>query len=136
MTRNHSRLTIRLLGLVAGLGLLLAACGDDSGSDSSDDDGGESAGATGECPTDVCMEGIAYNVEDVGVSTGATVSWTNLDGVAHTVTAGTPDAPQREEFDSGNIEEGASFDLPFDTAGEFPYFCTIHPSMVGTVIVE
>ena len=137
MTLDRSRLALRLLALIAGLGLLLAACGDDA--DTSSDSGGD-AGSTESagdgCETDVCMEGIAFDQLEVTVSTGDTVTWTNLDGVDHTVTAGTPDAPLPDEFDSGNIAGGDAFDLNFDAAGEFAYYCTIHPQMRASVLVE
>ena len=73
---------------------------------------------------------------EVVVSTGDNVTWTNLDGVDHTGTAGTPEAPVPDEFDSGNIGEGETFELPFDAAGEFAYYCTIHPQMQASVLVE
>jgi plastocyanin len=139
MAFDRSRLVLRLLALIAGFGLLLAACGDDS--DSGSDSGGgdestESADGGGDCDTDVCMEGIAFTELEVTVSTGDTVTWTNLDGVDHTVTAGSADAPAPDDFDSGNIAGGDSFDLNFDAAGEFAYYCTIHPQMEATILVE
>jgi plastocyanin len=137
MNSDRSRLIIRMVAVAAGLGLLLAACGDDS----ADGDAGaatdtSAAGGGGDCPTEVCMEGIAYTVTDVRASAGDDVTWTNLDGVAHTVTAGTPEAPNPEAADSGNIEEGGNYEATFPGAGEFPFYCTIHPQMQGTVTVE
>ena len=140
MSADRSRLIIRLLAFTAGLGLLLAACGDDSGSDdgqaSSDSTEATAAPAGSNCPSDVCMNGIAYTEGEITVAAGDTVTWTNLDAVAHTVTAGTPDAPQPEAADSGNIEQGETFDFTFAAPGIYPYFCTIHPQMLGTVVAE
>jgi plastocyanin len=53
----------------------------------------------------------------------------NQDGVDHTVTS------TGGLFDSGNLESGDDFEYRFDTAGTFPYFCTLHPSMTGEVVV-
>lgn len=136
MSFDRSRLTIRLLAVAAAFGLVLAACGDDSDGGAGDETSSEAAGGDGGCETDVCMEGIAYTELEVVVSTGDNVAWTNLDGVDHTVTAGTPEAPAPDEFDSGNIGEGETFELPFDAAGEFAYYCTIHPQMQASVLVE
>jgi plastocyanin len=41
-----------------------------------------------------------------------------------------------EVFDSGNLSEGDEFSFTFDEAGTFPYFCQVHPTMRGTIIVE
>jgi plastocyanin len=40
------------------------------------------------------------------------------------------------EFSSGNISSGGTFSHTFTTAGSYPYTCTIHPSMVGTITVN
>jgi nitrite reductase (NO-forming) len=77
----------------------------------------------------------AYSPNPVQVSTGATVTWTNDDAQPHTATSGeavTPDG----NFDSGIMAPGATFDFTFTEAGEFPYFCLLHPNMVGTVSVS
>jgi plastocyanin len=43
---------------------------------------------------------------------------------------------QNSLWDSGNINPGASFSRTFQTAGSFPYYCTFHANMVGTVTVQ
>ena len=77
----------------------------------------------------------AYQPNPVQVSTGATVTWTNDDAQPHTATSGenaTPDGT----FDSGIMAPAATFEHTFATAGEYPYFCILHPNMVGTVSVS
>ena len=71
----------------------------------------------------------SYNPIPVEVKVGETVTWINDDSVIHTATStdGT--------FDSGIMRKGQSFSYTFDTAGEYPYYCTLHPNMVGTVVV-
>jgi plastocyanin len=71
----------------------------------------------------------AYSPNPVSVSVGGTVTWMNNDNTAHTSTA-------NGVFDSGNIAPGASFSRTFTTAGSFPYHCSLHPGMVGTVNVQ
>lgn len=85
---------------------------------------------------EITIEGFAYSPEELTVSVGTTVVWTNRQSVAHTVTAGTPDAPNPDLFDSGNLNEDDKFSFTFDEAGSFDYHCTIHPSMQGTIVVE
>jgi plastocyanin len=57
------------------------------------------------------------------------VTWTNNDTIAHTTTSNT------NVWDSGNIPSGQSFSYTFTSPGTFPYHCTIHPSMTGTITV-
>jgi plastocyanin len=72
---------------------------------------------------------------------GETVTWTNKDNVAHTVTSGTgPSDPNKgKEFDSGFsslLTPGKTFSHIFKTSGQIPYFCQIHPTMMGKIIVS
>lgn len=80
----------------------------------------------------------AYDPLTMTVPVGTTVRWVNQDTVAHTVTSGTSDgtiAAPSGLFDSGFLEQGDTFTYTFDEVGEFPYHCTPHPWMIGTVIV-
>jgi plastocyanin len=77
----------------------------------------------------------AYQPNPAQVSVGSTVTWTNDDAQPHTATSGenvTPDG----NFDSGIMAPAATFDFTFTEAGEYPYFCLLHPNMVGTVSVS
>jgi plastocyanin len=82
----------------------------------------------------------AYSVDPIKVKVGGTVTWTNKDSVQHTVTSGAPgSADVGKEFDSGLtklINAGQTFEKKFDKAGTFTYFCQLHPTMTGTVIVS
>ena len=77
-----------------------------------------------------------YAPNNVEISVGSMVTWKNDDTASHTVTSGTiqnntptPDG----KFDSGIINAGNSFPFVFEKAGEYPYYCTIHPWMTGKV---
>ena len=79
---------------------------------------------------EVWIESSAFNPVTITVTTNTTVIWTNMDGIAHTVTSDTGD------FDSGNLDSNATFSHTFTTAGTFPYHCTYHSLMLGNVIVN
>lgn len=72
----------------------------------------------------------AYSPDDLTVAVGATVTWTNTDSVAHTSTS------DAAGWNSGEVAPGGRFSVAFQTAGTFPYHCTIHPGMIGTVVVR
>ena len=70
---------------------------------------------------------------------GDTVTWRNDDLEAHTVTSGSDGVPDNKFNSSPNfiplITPGATFSHTFIQAGDYPYFCLLHPNMVGTVTV-
>ncbi len=71
----------------------------------------------------------------VNVNIGDTVTWSNDDTAAHTVTSGTAGGGPDGNFDSSLFMAGTTFSWTADKSGEFPYVCMVHPWMVGTVIV-
>ncbi|HJS67977.1 MAG TPA: plastocyanin/azurin family copper-binding protein [Nitrososphaera sp.] len=87
----------------------------------------------------VPSNGEFYDPENVESSVGSMVTWTNDDSIPHTVTSGVVEnnSPKPDgKFDSGILENGDSFPFVFDAAGEYPYYCTVHPFMTGKVIVN
>ena len=64
------------------------------------------------------------------VKAGTTVTWANKDEEPHTVFSDTG------LFRSSAIDTGEAFSFRFDTPGTYHFLCTIHPRMVGTIIVE
>ncbi len=72
----------------------------------------------------------------VTVDVGGEVTWSNDDTAAHTVTSGTAGDGPDGAFDSSLFMAGTTFSWTATEAGEYPYFCMVHPWMVGTVIVE
>jgi plastocyanin len=76
-----------------------------------------------------------YVPSSLVVSVGTTVTWTNDDTAAHTVTSG-QDATPDGVFDSGLFMAGKTFSHTFGEAGEYPYFCFVHPWMQGSVSVK
>ena len=73
---------------------------------------------------------------EVTTDVGSEVVWSNDDTAGHTVTSGTLDGGPDGVFDSSLFMTGKTFSHKFEEAGEFPYFCVVHPWMTGTIIVQ
>ena len=97
--------------------------------------GGGTATGVSIVPGSSSLTTDSYSPNPVQVSTGATVTWTNDDAQPHTATSGAAVIPDGN-FDSGIMAPAATFDFTFTEAGEYPYFCLLHPNMVGTVSVS
>jgi len=73
---------------------------------------------------------------EVTVNVGETVTWSNDDSAAHTVTSGTPTGGPDGTFDSSLFMADTTFSHTFDNAGEYNYFCMVHPWMTGKIQVN
>jgi plastocyanin len=62
------------------------------------------------------------------------VTWFNQDGSTHHVSSGTP--PTKDGKFDGEVPSKGMFEFTFNDAGTFPYFCSIHTSMTGTIVVK
>lgn len=105
--------------------LILGACSNDNANPGSSNDGG------GQAPNTVDISNFAFSPQTITLAAGTEITWTNKDAAAHTVTSDDGNFPS-----SGNLSQGQTYKVTFSTAGTFPYHCTIHPSMTGTVIVN
>lgn len=84
---------------------------------------------------EISISGFTFVPPKVRVSYGDTVTWTNADEFQHTATSTGGSA---KSFNSGTLNFGASYSIvinPSDGRGPFPYFCSIHPTMVDTIFV-
>ena len=81
--------------------------------------------------------GAGFEPHEVTVSPGATIVWDNQDNALHTATSGkSPNADGK--FDSGLVgakQQSKPVTMPTEP-GEYPYFCTLHPFLTGTVVVQ
>ena len=88
---------------------------------------------------EVFMRSIAFDPPEITIRVGESVTWNNRDIVPHTATSGNPgDGDLGSIFRSGLLVQGATFTHTFNEAGEFIYFCEVHPLMMrnARVIVE
>jgi plastocyanin len=88
-----------------------------------------SASAAGGGAAAVSIKGFAFNPATIQAKVGENITWTNDDGVAHTVTL--DDGSSK----SGNINPATTYSHAFAQAGTFTYHCEIHPQMKGTITV-
>ena len=91
----------------------------------------EGSGSLGCDETNECY--IPFNVS---VSTGEEITWSNDDSAAHTVTSGSPADGPDGNFDSSLFMAGSTFSVTLDEAGEYPYYCMVHPWMLGNITVN
>ena len=161
MRHHQARLRWGALALATLLALSASGCGGDDDGDDASGSGEESTETTADAAAGTTEGGGAYGDEgdegdedtttapeaggeagavevagfeftpgEIEVAVGDEVTWTNDDDTTHTVTA--DDA----SFDLSLDGSGTTASQTFDEAGEFPYHCSIHGSMVGTVVVS
>lgn len=85
------------------------------------------AGAPG---AQIVIKDFMFGPTSVTVKAGTTVTWVNRDDEPHTI------ASDSGLYRSGALDTGGEFQFTFDKPGTYHYVCTIHPRMLGTVIVE
>lgn len=74
---------------------------------------------------------FAFEPATITIKPGTTVVWTNDGPTQHTTAS-----KEGNVWESKIMEKGDVFRYRFDTSGTYPYWCTLHPSMLGTVIVQ
>ena len=81
-------------------------------------------------PTQIVAKDFMFSPTPLTVKAGSTVTWTNKDDEPHTVVSDTG------VFKSGGMDTNESFSYKFDKPGTYHFTCSIHPRMVGTVVVQ
>lgn len=102
------------------IALAITACGGDDGSGPDDD-----------VRTIEMRTGNSFAPANLSIEAGTTVRWVNEDAIAHNTTSSTAGL-----WNSGNLQPDATFQRTFNDSGSFPYTCTIHPGMSGTITVN
>ena len=131
MSVRSSLVACFTIGATTGL-LVLAACG---GGYSSNPTPAPSPTQSPSADVTITIQGQrgnqSYSPSPMTVRVGQRVAWQNADTIAHTATQ------DASGFNTGNLAAGAtSSPITMSTAGTFPYHCTIHPGMVGTITVQ
>ena len=78
----------------------------------------------------VKIDNFTFSPQRLTVKAGATVTWTNRDDIPHTVTSSS------KVFRSNALDTDDKYVFTFATPGVYEYFCSLHPHMTGTVVVE
>ena len=80
--------------------------------------------------TRIVVKGFMFNPTPLTVKAGSTVTWTNMDDEPHTVVSNTA------LFRSGALDTKESFSFKFAQPGTYHFTCSIHPRMVGVIVVQ
>ena len=81
-------------------------------------------------PTQVAIKDFMFKPVPLTIKAGSTVTWANMDSEPHTVVGDTG------LFRSGAMDTNESFSFKFDKPGTYHFTCSIHPRMVGTIVVQ
>jgi amicyanin len=90
---------------------------------------------TSGCPAfaadaEVTIDNFTFSPQTLTIKAGTKVTWTNRDDIPHTVASAT------KAFKSPALDTDDTYSFTFTTAGSYEYFCSLHPHMTGTVVVE
>jgi len=91
---------------------------------------GSSAKTPQPTSAEVKVDNFSFGPASLTVAVGTTVTWTNRDDIPHTVVS------TDKVFKSKVLDTDEKFSFTFDKAGTYPYFCSIHPKMTGSVVVQ
>jgi plastocyanin len=78
----------------------------------------------------VMIDNFVYNPVPLTIKVGTTVTWINHDDIPHTVDS------TEGKFKSAALDTDDKFEYRFTAAGEYPFYCRIHPKMTGKIIVQ
>ena len=92
---------------------------------------GNLPGTTINSGNNVHIKNMAFSPATLTIKVGDTITWTNQDSASHTVTS-----DSGTELNSATLVNTQTYSHTFNTAGTFPYHCSIHPGMKATIIVQ
>jgi plastocyanin len=118
------------LAAILVAGSLLSGCGKDSDHATIPQSSSASAAVESSTASQINVDNFTFSPQTLTVPVGATITWINNDDVPHTVV----DVDKR--FKSAALDTDDKFSFTFTTAGEYSYFCGIHPHMTGKIIVK
>ena len=89
-----------------------------------------SANTSQPAATQINVDNFSFGPTTLTVAAGTTITWTNRDDMPHTIVS------TEKVFKSKVLDTDEKFSFTFDQAGTYPYFCSIHPKMTGSVVVH
>lgn len=138
-TKKKSMPHLSMIIMLSFLLFTFVSCGSDgssTGSNNNENPNGPEEPVEQQGANEVWLEGTTFNVANLEVSVGTTVTWTNKSSVNHTVTSGIRGEDDAGDlFDSGTLSPGETFDFKFEEAGSYDYYCGFHPNMTAKVTV-
>src|SRR5262250_1725906 len=90
----------------------------------------EAAGGAAAGPAEVKIDNFSFTPATITVAAGTQVTWTNRDDIPHTVVT------EDKTIKSKVLDTDEKFSTTFDKPGTYSYFCSIHPKMKGTIVVQ
>jgi len=108
------------------ISLLMAGCGSPGASPTTSPPPQTSPGSPG--TYNVAISSFSFSPKEIAINSGDTVVWTNNDSAIHTVTG--------SGWGSSDLKQGETYSRTFDTVGTYEYYCNLHPSMTGSVVVK
>jgi amicyanin len=79
---------------------------------------------------EVKIDNFTFNPQQITIKAGTTVTWANHDDIPHTVVS------KAFIFKSKALDTDDKYSFTFTTPGTFEYFCSLHPHMTGSIVVE
>jgi amicyanin len=83
-----------------------------------------------DAPAAIAIDNFTFKPQRLTVKTGTTVTWTNRDDIPHAIAA------VNKLFRSKALDTNDAYSFTFTTPGTYDYFCSLHPHMTGTIVVE
>ena len=116
----HKNQKAILLAILIILNLCVAAWGDDASSVSA-----------GDRKNTIEIKDFAFNPPTLTVKSGEKITWINRDEEPHTIVS-----VEKQFKKSSALDTDQSFTITSSTPGTYTYFCSVHPKMTGTIVVE
>ena len=81
-------------------------------------------------PVTISIDNFSFTPKEITVEQGTTVTWLNHDDVPHTVVS------TDKKFRSKALDTDEQFSFTFADVGTYSYFCSVHPVMIGKIVVK
>ena len=124
--------TILILG-IALVVLLVAGCAQTKPTGATPVKGGTESIYTqpgGPTEANIEIKDFGFNPSSLTIRSGVKITWAQEDSVRHTIVSDTA------LFESPELAKGETFSFTFTQLGTYTYHCSLHPSMIGTIIVQ